>query len=416
MEIAIVGSGIGGLSAAWSLGGDHRVTVYERHPRAGIGAHAVAVGGGTIDVPLRVLYPAYYPSLFRILDESGIATEPVDAAASFGDDGGRTYFRYANHALGPFTVPLVPPASLLASPTRRILVDLARYLREAPRDRARGELASVTIGDYLRRGGYSDEFASGFLVPCFAGINTCSYDDVRGYPAELIVDYFRRGFIFSRVRRAVGGASEIAVRLSSRIAASRLGVAITSVKREADGVVVRDSGGDVQRFDHVVFASQANQVGAMLEDASALERSTLEAFRYDRVRVVVHSDTALAPRSRSEWAPVNYLVAPGADRPMITIWVNALQRSLRGSAPVFQTVSPFREPAAGTVLADAELERPVVTLRSAAALASLERMHAEPDRRVWFCGSYASVGIPLLESAAVSATRVADAIRRRASS
>jgi predicted NAD/FAD-binding protein len=412
MKIAILGSGIAGLCAAWLLGREHEVTVFEKHRRAGIGAHSISVVDETIDVPLRVLYPAYYPALFRLLADSGIETEAVNAASSFADANGSTYFRYVNHALGRFTVPLVPASSLWQPPTRRILLDLGRFLVEATRDAARGELATTTIGDYLRSRGYSDVFADGFLVPCFAGINTCSYDDVRGYPAELIVGYFRRGFVFTRVRRALGGARAIAERLGARIAHSRFGVSVDSVRREPGAVVVRDQDGHEARFDHVVFATQANQVPQILVDASELERSVLRAFRYDHVRVVMHTDSTLAPPSRSCWAPVNYRIAPGFDRPMITIWVNALQQSLRSGRHVFQTVHPFREPDPEHLLSAASLERPIVTLESTDALRVLERLHCEPDRRVWFCGSYAAAGIPLLESAAASAAKVAERVAR----
>jgi predicted NAD/FAD-binding protein len=412
MKIAILGSGIGGLCAAWLLGRDHEVTVFEKHRSAGIGAHAITVGAGIIDVPLRVLYPAYYPTLFRLLAASGIETEPVDAAASFGDGSGSMYFRYVNHAVGRFTVPLVPASSLWDPRTRRILLDLGRYLVEARRDAARGLLAATTIGEYLHRRRYSEAFADGFLVPCFAGINTCSYADVRGYPAELIIDYFRRGFMFTRVRRALGGARAIAERLGARVTRSHFGVAVDSVRREAGGVLIRDQHGHEARFDHVVFATQANQVLRILADATERERSVLGAFRYDRVRVVMHGDASLAPPSRQCWAPVNYRVSPDFDRPMITIWVNALQESLRSGRDVFQTVHPFREPKPEHLLGAAELERPIVTLESTAALRLLEQLHGEAGRRVWFCGSFAAAGIPLLESAAASAAEVAARVAR----
>jgi predicted NAD/FAD-binding protein len=95
---------------------------------------------------------------------------------------------------------------------------------------------------------------------------------------------------------------------------------------------------------------------------------------------------------------------------MSTIWINAVQPVLRTARPLFQTVHPLRTPRAGSVIGQARFERPVVDAASATALTGLARMQAEPGRRVWFCGSYAQAGIPLLESAVGSAHAVAAAL------
>ena len=410
-RIAIIGSGMAGLAASWFLGADNEVTLLERQTGLGIGAHGVQAPGGLVDVPLRVIYPGYYPELFALLAQTGVAVEALDASMGFSDLEGSTYFRYRNlKALGK-TLPWVTPGTWLRSASRQILLDLARFLWQAPKALAAGALAGRTIGDYLDSQNYAHAFTDRFLVPAFAGINTVSCQEVRDYPADLIARYFNRDFVVSSVYRAVGGAQTIAQALSGRVTHVRVGARIRSVRRTAHAVKITLEDGSVETFDAVVFATQANQVLAMLGDASAAEQAVLAAIRYGTVRVVMHTDASLMPSSRADWGPVNYVMSPQCDRPMVSIWVNRLLPNYQHAEPLFQTINPLREPAADLVLKDCSLQRPIVDLATHANLQQLETLHAQPGRRVFFCGSYAAQGIPLLESAVASAHAVARRLR-----
>nr|WP_315491137.1 FAD-dependent oxidoreductase [uncultured Rhodoferax sp.] len=409
-RIAIIGSGMAGLAAAWFLGNRHSVTLFERQPRLGIGAHSVQTPGGVVDVPLRVIYPGYYPELFALLAETGVPVEPLDASLGFGDQGGASYFRYSNlHVLGK-TLPWVTPSTWLHGESRRILLDLGRFLWEVPQALAAGHLVDRTIGDYLDLQKYSSAFTDRFLVPAFAGINTVSCQEVRDYPAELVAQYFNRQFMVSSVYRAVGGAAAIAQALSARAAQLRFNAPIRSVQRTSRQVIITMEDGSTENFDAVIFATQANQVMAMLRDASQSERAVLEAVRYGGVRVVMHHDVRLMPANRKDWGPVNYILSPQHDRPMVSIWVNRLLPAYQDARPLFQTINPMVEPTTDLVLQDCSLQRPIVDLATQANLQELEALHAQYGRSVFFCGSYAAQGIPLLESAVASARRVAEKI------
>ena len=409
-RIAIIGSGMAGLAASWFLGEKHQVTLFERQSRLGIGAHSVQAPGGVVDVPLRVIYPGYYPELFALLAQTGVPVEPLDAALGFSDFGGASYFRYRNLKLvGNKTLPWVMPATWLRSPSRQIVWDLGRFLWQTPQALAAGQLANRTIGDYLDQQRFSMAFADRFLVPAFAGINTVSCDEVRNYPAELIAQYFNRAFVLSSVYRAVGGAQAIAQALSAHVAQLTLDARIQSVRRQRHGVVVAMDDGSAETFDAVVFATQANQVLAMLQDASPAERDVLAAVRYGGVRVVMHHDERLMPARRADWGPVNYILSPDQDRPMVSIWVNRLLPTHQHARPLFQTINPMLEPLPALVLQDCSLQRPIVDLATQANLQQLHALHDQSERRVFFCGSYAAQGIPLLESAVASDQHLAQA-------
>ncbi|WP_152528848.1 FAD-dependent oxidoreductase [Rhodoferax saidenbachensis] len=406
-KIAIIGSGMAGLAAAWYLGDKHHVTLLERQPRIGIGAHRVDLDGGAVDVPLRVIYPGYYQALMRLFADAGIALQPLDASLSFAQWGGDSYFRYRNTRVLGRTVPWMPPTVALQPDALRILRDLGRLMVQMPLALASGTLQGTTLGDWLDGQGYSRVFVDGFLVPCFAGINTASHAAVRAYPATTIAQYFTPGFLLSPVYRAVGGATAIADALSQRIAKVQLNADIARVERTPDGVRVQHTDGHTQHFDALIFGTQANQVLPMLSDASREERTVLGGFRYDSVRILMHHDTRLAPKHQRDWAPVNYLLDPAWDRPMVSIWVNRLLPDYQSERPVFQTLNPFEEPDAATVLQDTTLQRPLVGLDTAKRLQRLDALHAQDGRCVFFCGSYAAQGIPLLESAVASARAVA---------
>jgi len=174
-----------------------------------------------------------------------------------------------------------------------------------------------------------------------------------------------------------------------------------------NGVTVVTQGAR-QNFDHVVLATQANQSARILRRASSEESEVLSAFSYEASQVVVHRDTRLAPSGgESQWAPVNFLLADAKATPMATIWMNAIQ-AMPGDLPLFQTWNPIVDPDPDLVLAESSFERPVVNTESLKCLKQLERLHAQADRRIWFCGSYAAHGIPLLESATHSALSIAE--------
>lgn len=408
LNIAIVGSGIAGLAAAWLLARRHTVTLYERHPRPGMGAFNVdSAGDGPsvrIDLPLRVFKSGYYDTLMALYRAAGVQMQATDHAAAFATPQGETYFRYRNLQVGRRSIPL-PAVS--GRRWLRIAGEAMRLMFAAPRDLASGATRGLSLDDYLRQRGYDDDFVHGMLLPSFAAICTCSYESVRRYPAEVIIEFFSSGSLFSGTWRARHGADDAIRRLLQPCHALRCGVEIARVESAGDGLRVVEADGRETRFDHVVLAVQAHQAAGLAQALDPAGAALLAKVPHESSEVVVHGDAELVPDSARS-APVHFHVDPVATRPMASIHLNRIVPELSGRAPLYQTWNPLREPVADAVIGRAHFLRPLVNLDSQAAMAELVDTRHDDGRRLWYCGSYLMPGIPLLESAVRSAQRVAE--------
>lgn len=417
MRIAIIGSGIAGLTATWRLGPEHHVELFEARPALGMDSASVDVstGHGTarIDVPLRVFGSGYYPNLVRLYEEAGIPRGGADYSASYSELGGRTYFAYRSLVREGRAVSL-PDLRLggRRENVRRVYHGARLYLLE-PRRLAEGRVPEVRIDEYLAARGYPEVFTEDILWPTLAAILTCSMSQARAHPARAVIDFFGRVFGKSFDRVATG--TRTVVRTLSRPAARvHLDTPVRAVRRAGDAVELTTAGG-VARFDHVVFATQVHLLGALLADSRDDEREVFEAFAHTGFECVVHDDPALMPADRAGWRPINALVGPRDDMPMFTMWMNRIVPDLRDAPPIFQTINPLVRPAPERVKKSVRLDRPLLSLQTVRAARRLEALHDERGRRVWFCGSYATEGFPLLEAAVVSASRVAERLRARTS-
>lgn len=413
LTIAVIGSGIAGLAAAWLLASRHHVTLFEKDGR--LGGHSNTVDAPTGDgrtVPVDTGFIVYnesnYPNLTALFRHLGVATQPSNMSFSVSLDDGA--FEYAG---GDLKGLLAQPDNLLRRRFWRMLADVLRFYREGPKLAAEPDAATLTLGDYLARERYSDAFVNDHLLPMAAAIWSTPAGDMRAHPALAFVRFcLNHGLmrLSDRPRwRTVTGGSQTYVAAMARALAGRIRcqARVRKIHRRDSGIIVEEVSGALARFDRVIIATHADQALRLLADASAEERQALSAFRYSRNRALLHTDEGLMPRRRAAWASWNYLGrrGDGGGRSVsVTYWMNRLQ-AIEGDMQFFVTLNPLRSPRSETVLAAFDYEHPAYDHAALTAQARLPELNGE--RNTWFCGSYFGAGFH--EDALVSGLNAAEA-------
>jgi predicted NAD/FAD-binding protein len=386
LSIAVVGSGIAGLSAAWLLSQRHRVTLYESSPRAGGHSNTVEVRGAPVDTGFIVYNEATCPNLTALLGHLDVRTKPSDMSFAVSLDGGGMEYA-ATDLRGLFA----QRRNLVRPRFWSMLRDLRRFYREAP---LHAPLLSphITLGQFLDTHGYGDPFQRDHLLPMAAAIWSASAETLRDHPALHFIQFCDNHGLLKANSRPVwrtvdGGSREYVAKLLASVGQVRLGRAAVAIGRRADSVVVQDHLGDLQRFDHVVLACHANQALVMLDAPTEAEAKLLSAFSYTRNRTVLHSDQRLMPRRRQAWASWNYVGGRKVGlEPHVTYWMNRLQ-GLSG-APLFVTLNPPVEPA--SVLHEDIYHHS--GFDTGAMRAQKDLWSLQGRRRTWFCGAYFGAG------------------------
>ncbi|MFM7785779.1 MAG: NAD(P)/FAD-dependent oxidoreductase, partial [Gammaproteobacteria bacterium] len=286
MRIAVVGSGIAGLTSAWLLSRRHEVSVFESESR--IGGHTatidVRIGGEdyAIDTGFIVYNDRTYPNFIRLLAELGVRSQPPEMSFSVSHDPADV--EYSGSNLGTL---FAQRRNLFRPAYWRMLRDILRFNRESIRDLESGQLGEgTTLGDYLDSRGYSREFRDWYLVPMGAAIWSSGTQGMTEFPLAFFVRFFRNHGLLSIDDRPqwhtlIGGSRSYLEPLTRPLAANiRCSTAVRRVTRDADGVSLAGDEGLIGRFDQVVLACHSDQALAMLADPTPAEREVLGAIPY----------------------------------------------------------------------------------------------------------------------------------------
>lgn len=391
MNIAIVGAGIAGLTAAHVLARRHAVTVFEANDYAGGHTRTVDVHEGERTVPVDtgfvVFNEANYPGLCRLFEHLGVAWRETDM--SFGVSCERTGIEYAGTSLDT----LFAQRRNLASPRfLGMLRDVLRFNRAAPRDLAAGLPESVTVGEYLRSRDYGAAFAEHYLVPFGASVWSCNADRFLDFPARFVIEFMRNHALLRsghRPRwRTVAGGSRTYVEALTRPFRDRIRLAcpVRAIHRRGRSVAVQAQDRAPEDFDEVVIATHADQALALLAEPDEVERELLGHFPFQVNRVVLHSDTRQLPRNPRARASWNYRVPASASVPVQVTYDMRRLQGLDTRETYCVSLNPAEGIAAERVVGRFEYSHPLFRPGRAAAQAR----HPELVRRrgVSLCGAY----------------------------
>ncbi len=389
MRIAVIGTGISGLTSGHILCREHDVVVYEGLSQPGGHANTVCVTDSTnkehwVDTGFIVLNDRNYPNFSKLLAELGVPTRPTAMGLSISTPDGS--FEFAGTARGV----LAQPSNVVRPKFLRMLRDQLRFNRDA---RAMiGRTGGPSVGEFVRDMGYSDWFMERIVMPEVSAVWSSDPAAVWDFPVAFLAEFLaNHGQLELRGRprwRTVAGGSRayvnvIADELGSRL---RFGARVRRIERLAmGGVAVEADGLDAEVFDEVVVAAHADQALAMLARPTGAERDVLGAMRYQPNEAVLHTDASLMPRRKGAWASWNFHLTGGSELPTMSYWMNRLQ-GLDSSDDIFVTLNRTDSIDPAKIIEVIPYEHPIVTHDAVAAQGRWAEISGAD--RIHYCGAY----------------------------
>jgi predicted NAD/FAD-binding protein len=396
MRIAVVGSGITGIGAAWALSKKHDVTLYEAEDRPGGHARTIDIDMGGYSLPVDTGFIVYnernYPNLSRFFALLGVATKDSDMSFAVSDPERR--LEYAGSVNGI----LADKTNLFRPQMWSILRGIREFRSEQARLAAGDVPDGLSIADYLTHRGYPTAFASHYLLPLAAAVWSGTGDDVAQMPARTFLNFLANHGLLRLTdrpqwRTVTGGSRNYVSRALASVDEVLLNRPVREITRDTDGVDIVDNNGGRRRFDQVVLATHADTSLRILGDAATPEESEIiGSFRYAQNRAIVHSDSRLMPKRKRVWSSWNAIgaVTSAAKNPVtVTYWMNRLQ-TLPQDRQIFVSLNPAIEARDEHIIDDVMFQHPQFNAASERGQKDLGTIQGE--NRTWFAGAYCGYG------------------------
>ena len=414
-NIAIIGSGISGMGAAHLLFPHHTITLYEKN--AVVGGHTrtrtvrYADKEIAVDTGFIVFNKRNYPNLTPLFEQLGVPIQKSDMTFAATVDGGALEWcaRDLNAVFGQ-------RRNVFRPSFYRLMAHVARFNRSAKH--AVTASPNMTLGELIAQLKLGQEFLNYYILPMGGAIWSAPPSKILDFPAATFVRFFENHGLLATSGQpqwytVTGGSQEYVRRITAPYAHRiRLDCAVTRVTRVGGKVQISDSRGEILTYDHVVFASHANETLAILADATDAERAVLGAFTYQKNHAVLHRDVRVMPKRKRCWASWVYMAnnAGSEANISVTYWMNLLQ-SIDSNYPLFVTLNPVTPIPKEYIFDEHDFEHPVFTRDAIAAQARIPELQGQQNS--WFAGAYQRYGFH--EDGLLSAVNVANGLGVRAS-
>ncbi len=399
MKIAVIGAGISGLGAAMALKDDHDVTVYEKQSRLGGHANTAIIdyplaNGGTREIAVDTGFIVYnrktYPNLCGFFDHLGVETEWSDMSLGFSIDEG--HIEWAGDDLNKI---FAQRRNLVRPRFIKMAREVLKFNDEALADFHAGMDGSVSIGEWLGKRGYSDQFKRWYLYPMAGSIWSTRSSDIANFSARALFGFYENHELFAGLGGAVqwrtvtGGSRQYVEKVSNFLGSRvKLNAAITAVE---NGGLVRLADGSAVEYDQVILATHSDEALALRSDADDQTRDLLSSIRYAPNKAYLHRDDSLMPRNKRAWSSWNALSGGTAQSKgaSLSYWMNRLQNIDRDT-PLFVTLNPEHEPDPALTFSSVEYAHPQY---DAAAFAAQEQFDTVQGRNgIWYAGAWLGFG------------------------
>ena len=412
MKIAIIGSGISGLTASYLLNQQHDITLFESDSR--LGGHTATIDfqlqgrDYRVDTGFIVFNDWTYPNFIKLMNQIGVSSKPTRMSFSVADL--KTGLEYGGAGLNTL---FAQRKNLFNFAHLGMIKDILRFNKEAIADLETGELdPAMTLGEYLDLNNYSQQFIDFYLIPMGAAIWSSTLSGMREFPLLFFVRFFKNHGLLSVKNRPQwhvieNGSNSYIEPLSAGFKNNiRLNTKITQVKRSGDAATLIFSDGEQEHFDQVVFACHSDQALKLLADPSQDETRVLGSIPYRENEVVLHTDAKLLPKSQLAWSAWNYQLGHSKQAlPVLSYNMNILQ-GIESEHTFVVTLNATEQIDPSKIIGTYHYAHPVFTLGTIEAQEKWELINGV--NRTWFCGAYWANGFH--EDGCASGVRVATAL------
>ena len=386
-KIAVIGSGISGLSAAWLLAKSHHVSLFEADNRFGGHAHTESFGKVPVDVGFIVFNEKTYPNFVQLLKALDVESHETEMGFSVSLEEGRI-----EYSGGSLTQLIGSPASALSVSHWAMLRDIARFYRSAVALSAKID-DEMSLGDFLKLHRFGKPFIERHLVPMASAIWSSHPGHMLAYPAKAFIQFFENHQLLhfgtrDKWRSVRSGSKRYVERILASGIELRRGDAVVSITRGPDGVRLRSASGHEAMFDDVVLATHADEALALLTNPTADEHRLLSPFRYSDNSVSVHRDKKLMPKAKRHWSSWNYIGAADG-KCNVAYWMNQLQ-DLNTDIDYFVSLNATKAPDPALTDMTFACRHPI--FNSATLSAQKKLWQLQGQQRTWFCGAYFGAG------------------------
>jgi uncharacterized protein len=374
-SVAVVGSGVSGLTAAYLLRGNHAVTLYESDDRLGGHAHTHTLGAGQasvrVDSGFIVHNERTYPLLRKMFSELGVEVVPTEMSMSINDRSSGVQYAGGRGFSGIFA----QRSRVLDREFAGMLLEVKRFHRVAAAHLAEAEDGSLrTYGEFLAQHGFSAYFVRMFAIPLVSCVWSTGASASLDYPARYLFAFLDNHGMLTvkgspRWYTVRGGSATYVERIGALLDDVVTGAPVTRVERGDDGVRISAAGHPDRVFDRVVVATHADQALELLADPSAAEKQVLGAFGYSANETILHTDASLMPtatRARASWNYLTSAIDTDDAPPVVTYWMNRLQ-GLPGPTQYYVTLNGRDRIEPASIIASMAYTHPVYTPEAVAA-------------------------------------------------
>ena len=399
LSIAVIGSGISGISAAYLLNKQHNVTLFEKNDYVGGHTNTVVIDDGPdkgtpVDTGFIVLNERTYPNFLRFLSVLGVEKEATDMSFSYHCPD--TGFSYASRNLNTIFAQRI---NLLRPSFWKFLYGMLRFLRLARRAYYAGDIGDVTLGEFLAANRFSDDVKTRFVLPMAAAIWSAPDATMADFPMQTFARFYENHGLLSATGHppwyfVKGGSHSYVKAFLNHFPKDNVhtGTGVEAVKRLEDHVIVRLEDGESCSFDKVVIAAHADEALSILDNPSDEEYRLLSPWTYSKNTTVLHTDESLMPGERRAWASWNYLkpsTGKDASAVVVTYHMNRLQRIFSHNN-YFVTLNPELPIPSRHVIREITYTHPVFNFDSIATQPELPSLNGR--QHTYFCGAYFGYG------------------------